>query len=254
MHTQQTYFPILGQTMQYTQPSINILKPEIVITDNVKPVDVYPFNISADSISNIELKLENTNVTIDNMTITANKPIFIECVSDTLRIWNIKSNPNNSISFKGNIFVDGYNILDFDNNNIKSLYTYNYKKWTLPKMNPIKKIVLNGNSNIVELKEILAQNTNLCIFSENTLKINSEFFTYLNIHTTYSTIYFSNSQCDNLDLKIEGNGNIKNLSVLKYANITNIGSTNIRLNKLSTTLHTETINGIGKIFWNDIFI
>jgi len=258
MYTQQSspIEYILGQTVNYTQTNTRILEQEIIITDNIQPINMYPFNITTDTICNIELKIVDTTITIDDTHIIANKPIFIECINDTLRIWNIKSYPNNSISSKGNTFVNGYNLLDFNNNNIKSSYTYNCTQWTLPAINLIGKIIVNGNDNNIVLNQILNHNVIVHIFGKNNLKIDSGLLLYsqLNIHITYSIIDFLYSTCDNLELKIEGNGNIKNLSVLKNAKINNIGTTHINLNKLSTTQYTETINGVGKIFWNDIIL
>jgi len=242
-----------GQTMSHIQTNSATTEPEIIITDNIRPIITYPFNLETNGITQIELKLENTTISIGNLQIVADKPIFIQCIGSNLRIWNIKIYPNNTIGTKGNIYVDNYNIVDFDNNNIKSAYMYHYTSWSMPKMNPIQKIILNGNSNTINLNQYLDNDTSMKIFGENNVGINkdciSRTYCNLNIYTTHSIINFFNGVCDNLKLEIKGIGQITDINVTKTANVSIIGSTIQQVNISDDTVCTESVNGTGKIIW-----
>ena len=135
-----------GQTIIHTQPNYTLepqniqpshffgqtqsqVEPEKIITDNIIPTVTYPFNLNTDCVSDIELKLENTVITIENSKIISNKPLFIKYNGNVLYVWNVVSYPNKIIGSKGNTFMDGYNVLDFDNSNVKSVYQFGNTEW-----------------------------------------------------------------------------------------------------------------------------
>lgn len=245
------YPTILGQTEKYVQPTYIAHEPEKFVTDNIIATNTYPFNLNSNEIHNIEFKLDSTNICISDNHLSTNKPIFVECVGDTLRVWNIISRPNNTMSTKGNIIIDGYNVLDFNNNNIKVMDQYNYTQWTLQKLNSVKKIIFNGSSNNMDFN-VNTTELNMYIFGENKVKVGTCHYDELHIFTTYSEINFLAGSCNNLVLKIEGNGNVKNLTVKKYADITNVGNSIIFLDKLQDTACMESTYGTGAIVWSNV--
>jgi hypothetical protein len=130
---------------------------------------------------------------------------------------------------------------------------HNYTQWTLPKLSTIKKIILNGTGNIVDLNVFFPE-AEMHILGKNNLKVISQNYKNLYVFTTYSEIDFWGGICDNLVLKVEGNGYVKNLTVLKFADVNNVGSTDICLNKLHSTVRTEMINGTGKVVWTNVVV
>lgn len=238
-----------GQTVIYTQPNYAQMEPEKIITDNVMPSTTYPFNLNTYDVSDIELKLENTTVTIENSEIISNKPLFIKYNGNVLYVWNTVYYPNKIIGSKGNTFTDGHNILDFDNTSIKSIYSFDNVKWIV-KLKPIQNIVLNGTSNTVTINQLFNESVSLKIYGENNISIkNDSMHDNLKIYNTNSTIDFHNKMCKNLNLETKGNGIIKNLCVTDLANTSIIGPCVMNLHKLNKTKCEGSIYGTGKIIW-----
>ena len=199
--------------------------------------------------TNLDLKLENTTVTITGSKISSSEPIFIEFANSTLRIWNIRQTPNHIVSTKGNTYLDGYNMLDFNNNSIKSAHHYDYKEWNLIKMYPIKSLILHGNSNKIRLDPILDTNTEIKIYGTNDIDISKEKYSHLSIYNTHSLINFNHSDCESLEFETKGNGKISNLCVDKTATINMTSCENMTLYKKSDSTISETTYGTGKINW-----
>ena len=244
-----------GQTIFHTQTSSSTPEAEIIIPDNIQPTSRYPFNVETAGIEKIEIKLENTALDITDSYIISNKPIFIKCVGNRLYIWNAQSYPNNIISTKGTTYIDGYNILDFDNTNIKSAFAYDEKSWPVPKMNPIQNLIFSGNSNTINLNQDFADDISMKFFGENNIcvgKNSVKNYNNLNIYITYSTIHFFNIFCNNLKLQIKGNGEIRKLNVNISADINIIGSSCLLLNSPPDIIYKESIIGTGKVIWNHI--
>lgn len=242
-----------GQTIVYTQTNSTYMPPELIISDNIHSVTTYPFSLETNGISDIELKLNNTYITINNSEIISDKPICIQCIGCKLRVWNVQASTNNSISTKGNTYVDGYNILDFDNNNVKSLYLINSTTWPMPKTNLIQNFILSGNTNIVNFNCDFDTDIVINVSGKNNVTINKNAIHRtrhnLDISAIYCTINLFNWICDKLKVYIKGNGKISGLDVITSANITIIGSTCISVRKHANTLYCETIHGTGNINW-----
>lgn len=242
-----------GQTIIYAQGNSTYIAPELIISDNISPVTTYPFSLETNGISDIELKLNNTHITINNSEIISDKPIYIQCIGCKLRVWNVNVSTNNSISTKGNTYVDGYNILDFDNNNVKSLYLINSLTWLMPKTNLIQNFILSGNTNIVNFNCDFDTDIVINVSGKNNVTINKNAIHKtrhnLDISATYCTINLFNWICDNLKAYIKGNGKIYGLDALTSANINIIGSTCISVKKHANTLCCETIHGTGNVNW-----
>ena len=241
-----------GQTVIYTQPNYTQMEPEKIITDNVMPSTTYPFNLNTDDVSDIELKLENTTVKIENSEIISNKPLFIKYNGNVLYVWNTVYYPNKIIGSKGNTFTDGHNILDFDNTSIKSIYSFDNVKWIV-KLKRIQNIVLNGTSNTVIINQLLNESVSLKIYGENIVSIkNDSIYDNLKIYNTNSTIDFYNKMCKNLNLETKGNGIIKNLCVTDSSTTSIIGPCIMNLHKFTKTKCEGSIYGTGKIIWSNM--
>lgn len=250
LYVQSNQYSCVGQTVSYVQPSSIILEPELLIGDNNKPGYYYPFNLDTTGISNIEMKLDNTNINIDSKKIISNNPIFIQCVGSTLQIWNTKSSPNNKMSTKGNTYVDGFNIIDFNNNNITSAITYDHKNWHMPKLNTIDSLNINGNSNIINISTELSKSVIMNILGQNNVYINNGMnISNLEINIIHSKINFDDIHCDNLKLRINGIGDIKGLTINESSDINIVGSSIIYLKRSTEINSQQTINGIGRIIW-----
>lgn len=235
---------------QCLHSNISLIKePEIVLHDSIAAIHSYPFAISFEKIANFELKLENTTVSIHQYKIVSDKPIFIETSNDILRIWNILVTPHNILGTQGNTYVDGYNILDFNNNSIKSVYSYVNTSWNIPNFDPIKKIILNGNGNSLFVEKQMNKDLILKISGTNQVSIKHNIYDKLDIQTTNCTFDFENASCNNLFLDIKGNGKINNLCVLVKSAITITGSQILNLKKSDKAECYEKIYGPGKVIW-----
>lgn len=237
----------------YATNTINTINKAVenVISDSVTATQKYPFSISLDKVTNIEMKLEKTFLILSQNKITSNKPIFIESYNDILRIWNIQISPHNVLSTQGNTYVDGYDILDFNNNNIKIQYSYNYTSWDVPNLELIKKISLNGNENELVVGMNLNENMSFGIIGTNKMNMcmANSVFNNLNMHTTNSIFDFNNASCNNFTCIIKGTGRIINLNVILTSDIVVVGSRTLNINKNKDTICKENIYGPAKINW-----
>jgi hypothetical protein len=244
--------PIEGQTVRHTQPGSVIPNPEVLLQDGTNKANAYPFECNSTNITQIETKLENTALTINPNQIIADKPILFQCIGQILRIWNYSDTPNNVISNKGNTYTDGYNILDFDNNPIKSAYQYVQKNWTINN-SLLQNFSLKGNNNTLYVNQKLSNNFSLNILGENSIHFDvSSEFNDLNISTTHGLIDFRDSNCNNLKLELKGIGLIKNLTVRQKSHITLIGPSVLTLNKKKDTVCQTNITGTGNVIWHTI--
>jgi hypothetical protein len=240
-------------TVSFFQPNTAVLALETVTLDNIAPVSEYPFNTSMDNMCNIDFKLNGTAITINNTSVTADKPILIECVADTLRIWNSTCSPNNVIGTKGNLYIDGYNLLDFNNNNIKSKYIYELKTWTID-VPIIKKLTVGGNCNKICINQPFNNDVVIKNNGKNILNIKKiqAHMRSLIVNNVDGNVDLDSSVCDNLALTNKGIGSVLNLGISLIAEIKIIGSSTLTLNRLKNTVCKETINGTGQIIWNII--
>uniref|UniRef100_A0A6C0C761 Uncharacterized protein n=1 Tax=viral metagenome TaxID=1070528 RepID=A0A6C0C761_9ZZZZ len=240
-------------TVNFYQPNIATPTLETVTIDNIAPVTEYPFNTVMDNICNVDFKLNDTIITITSTIIVSNKPILIECVADTLRVWNLTYFQNNVIGTKGNLYIDGYNLLDFDNNNVKSMYIYELKSWIID-IGVAKKITISGNNNKIYVNHSFGNDIVLKINGKNSLHIKNIqiHVRSLVISNVDGNIYFDSTVCDHLTLNNKGIGNVSELVVSLMAEVNIIGPSVVTLNKLQSTECKEMINGPGKIIWNVI--
>jgi len=222
-------------------------EPEVVISDFVTLKKEYPFNLPLDNkITEVEFKLDKTNIDITGNRISANKAIFIEAHGSVLRVWNSQVTPHNVLGTQGNTYVDGYDILDFDNNMVKCAFTFNRYFWDIPYIGSLKRILLNGNGNDLILND-LDKNAAFRVLGKNKVYVGQTTFDSLTIGTTNSTFNFLDSVCDTLSANVRGTGNIQNLTVKTYANVTLIGSQQLLIKKMEGMLQDTVINGPGKI-------
>lgn len=240
-------------TVTFFQPNIVVPALETVTLDNISPVNEYPFDTTMDKIYKIELKLNDTTITINNTSIVANKPILIECIGGTLRVWNLTFFPNNVIGTKGNLYIDGYNLLDFDNKNIKSKYIYELKTWVID-ISIIKNMAVHGSYNNIYINQLFSNDVVIKNNGKNVLHIKKIqiHVRSLIINNIDGNIDLDSSVCDNFMLENKGIGVILDLGISLVAEIKIIGSSVMTLNKLKNTVCKETINGTGKIIWNVI--
>ncbi len=194
----------------------------------------------------MEFKLEKTMLTICRNKITSDKPILVDMQGDVLRVWNTQATPHNVLGTQGNTYVDGYDILDFDNNAIKCAYDYKTSEWDIPYLEPIKRLTLNGNGNSLSINE-LSKDMSFRILGKNKLYIKSQDFNALTIGTTNSVFKFDGSSCDTLSANIRGTGLIEELSINTYAHTTLIGSQTICLNIKEGGTYKNSVHGPGQI-------
>lgn len=125
----------------------------------------YPFNLIAEeNIDSIDLKLENTSISISRTKIISDKPLFIELKSSILRVWNCL--PSHDIYDE--TYRDDFSYACFDEGqSIVSACIFQYMTWPLPTIGLLKKINVNGNNNIIELSQEFTNETIVCIDGEN---------------------------------------------------------------------------------------
>jgi len=170
-----------------------------------------------------------------------------------LRIWNSVNFPNNVIGTKGNLYIDGYNLLDFNNNNVKSKYIYELKTHAID-VHIVKKIIVTGNNNKIHIhqsfnNDVIIKNNGKNELHIKKVQIHIRSLTITNID---GMIDFDSNICNNLLLEIKGTGFILDLGTSLTARVKIVGSSVIALNKLRDTFCDEEIYGTGKVIWNNI--
>lgn len=214
-------------------------------------LNCYPFNLKLDTnsnneINNIMIKLNNTTINLNDNFIGANKSILFEIVNDTLKIWENIITENRIMTTKGSSIVIGYNINDFDGNKIKIKNKISYLDWNIDpntKIN-IKNIKIIGSNNNFIINNTLSNDINMNIRGKNNINIKQNDFEKLTLKLTHGNIDFNDSKINNLNLNMEGNGIVNNLTCVK-GNITIIGDGIIYINK--DAIINKKIYGGGKI-------
>ena len=75
----------------------------------------YPFNTqSSDIIDNVQMKINNTILTIQEGNIISNKPVMLEIHNRKLMIWTTDITERRRLTTKGSSVIDGYKMLDFN--------------------------------------------------------------------------------------------------------------------------------------------
>jgi hypothetical protein len=222
---------------------------EYVITDNVQSVNNYPFSIQLSGITAVELKLNDTIMTIGSDMIISNKPIFIETSRRVLRIWNITSTPHNVLGTQGNTYVDGYDILNFNNSSIKCSHNFTYSSWNVSTLGPLGKLTLNGNNNELCIDKTINEDLSIKVLGNNYIQVKHSNYENLNINSSDSNFDFDNAHCKRLVVDIKGNGKINNLCVDEFADITLVGSQTLNLRRKLNAVCQKMINGPAQIKW-----
>lgn len=240
-------------TAQYHQPIFASSEVETLITDNILAAEKYPFDIGANNIRNIDFKIADTMIILNNTTVTATKPILIECIGDTLRVWNATHNPNNAITTQGNIFVDGYKLLDYHNNDVKSKYIYEYKSWKV-NTDKIQRLSVSGSNNNVQIYKSLCKDPVIKNSGKNALlfeKVQND-VENLNIINNNGEIIFDNIICDKLDLDNRGAGIVTNVTVKTSSRVKNVGPSVLVFNKIKDAHCVDHMHGTGNVVWENI--
>jgi len=240
-------------TARYHQPIFASSEVETLITDNILAAEKYPFDISANNIRNIDFKITDTMVILNDTSVTATKPILIECIGDTLRVWNATHNPNNAITTQGNMFVDGYKLLDYYNNDVKSKYIYEYKSWKV-NTDKIQRLSVSGGNNNVQIykslcKDLVIKNSgkNALLFEKAQNDVEN-----LNIINNNGEIIFDNIICDKLDLDNRGTGIVTNVTVKTSSRVKNVGPSVLVFNKIKDARCVDHMHGTGNVVWENI--
>lgn len=244
-------FYVEGQTVQHHQPISNQLpKKEFIMQDGISPLTTYPYDLSQSNISILEIKLESTILTIKPDQIIADKPILIQTLGSTIRIWNYVSSPNYVISDKGVTYIDGYNMLDWDANPIKITNNFGQSTWTIHELNLINNFNLVGSNNKIFLDVGLESILSVNVMGLNTVDFNKPINALkVDMSMNHSTINFHGCVCDHFKLIIKGTGSIVGLTTTKTANINIVGPVVLTLNKTSDTIVDTNVVGTGKIIW-----
>lgn len=248
------YFqPVINESSfvrQLFQTTESKTKEEVIIKDAIKAMEQYPFNISANNITNLEMKLENTHLTISTDQIISSSPIFIESHNSTLRIWNAHSSPHALLGTQGNTFVEGYDILDFNNHSIKCTEEYQYCKWNVSTINLISNITISGSGNNINIEKETNKNLNIKSCGDNKLfmKMNNSYDNLI-VYIVNGFINFGNSTCENFIAEIKGLSGVNGILVNCSSDITYVGTQVLIMKRKQAATHKETINGPGKIIW-----
>lgn len=241
-----------GNTQRYDQPNPGIPEPEKFAIDNQTSQILYPFNVKSytSPITKMELKINNTTLRISNFSVWADKPIFIEYAQNVLYVWNCSYTENFIISNKGNTTMDGYILKDFNDNDRKAIQKFEYYSWNLP-LSKLSNIVIRGNNNTIIFPDanIFNNQLDLKINEKNSINLPKKSYDNLKVFTTYTSINFNDSICENAHIEMEGDGSINHLLINKSADLRLVGPGYMHLTKNPFATVKEERFGQGKIVW-----
>lgn len=238
-----------GRTMQYQQPGARFKEDDDVIFDNIPGFNAYPFNTSpqANYITEVFMKLKDSQVSIRSSEIVSNKPVCIEITGSSLFIWNTETDENRLLTTGGDSVVDGYNLLCYDGSRKKVNYNFDYTKWFVKNLR-VGSIEVRGNgSSLIFDQGVLGDNLNFRCYGGNTASFGGRRYNLLDIYTTNGNLDFADSNIDHLTAEMEGNGKIRGLKVLKSGRVKLVGTGSIYLEVAEGTEIEKKIFGTGSI-------
>jgi len=215
------FYPFLPQIPSIpTAPPLDVEKFSY---DGVPGFVNYPFNtMSIKPITSISINIDNTTLEIANGHIVATNTIYIDIRGTSLHIWTSNIRPNRVLGSHGSSIVDGYFISDSFGKPTKISKKFEYKMWRVSKMSIDKFSIKLKNSHVVLTDISLNNNLKLDIGSTmttdpSTFTLNNNFDT-LSITNTNCDIDLQDSKTEQLNVSIDGNGVVKNVTTnkLKY--------------------------------------